>query len=309
MAIKSITESWEGRKSWETADEITALRIFTVEFDEKDDPLARPLLALNATTPELSIPQYGNQHPYNRDLFVIGKDVKAKEGAFVYEVTCNYSTLYIETEKQKNPLNQKPEISWTFATSNEPIDMAIAMIEPKQVPNVPILNSALEPFDPPITEDQHDLVLRYVRNERTFYPMTALQYKGSVNADMFLGAPPGTVMCTVFDGDKIYDDRWGNYYRITYEFQFRLKEVNGKKYGWLRRILDQGYRELTYAAVGDEPEWENIVDKNGNQVSQPVPLDGTGLEQKYKGVYPPPGIYLVFQTREKIPFSPLNIKV
>ncbi len=300
MAIKKVTENWQKRTVEETAGERIAVRLFDVDFDNRDKPEARPILALNAVTSECSVPQQGAQHPFDRGMYLARKSVETAEGAFRYQVTCSYSTLTLG--ELENPLREKPQIHWTFVTTDEPVD--------KDINGKAILNSALEPFDPPITKPVHDLALQYTRNERRYNQMTALKYKGKINSNTFLDAPPGTVMCTVFDADKIYDEKYGDYYRVTYEFQFRLEEVGGKKWGWRRRILDAGFRELVEIAdTTGEPHWENIKDEDGNPVSQPVPLDGDGMKLHPTGKWPPDGYFLEFELHEKVSFSPLNIKV
>ncbi|MGA1979455.1 MAG: hypothetical protein ABSG99_02665 [Sedimentisphaerales bacterium] len=313
MAIKSVIESWENRTVKETATERTTIRTFTVEFDTNDNPIARPILALKARDPQtgLAVPPYGAQHPFDGYMFVINREVKPAEGAFVYEVTCNYSNDPAGTEQTQDPLIRKPEISWTFVTSDEPIDRALARIEPgTRKIDVPILTSAGEAFDPPPTDEMHDLVLRYVRNVRVFDQLQASRYKGSVNSDMFLGFGPGHAKCAVFDGDKIYDDKYGEYYKKTYEIHFRVVVINGKKYGWVKRTLDQGYWELSDETDEEgNHKYRRALDLDGNPLSGSVPLNGNGKFLFPSEIAAGNVVYLVFETRPKLPFSALNIKV
>ena len=315
MAIKTVTESWEKRTVEDTRTETTAVRTFSVEFDTGDDPVARPILALR----HAGIPQYGNEHPFRRGMYVKTRSVNVI-GAFVYEVTVNYSSAAESgsTEKEENPLKQKPKINWTFNTSSEPIDTAIALIEPKNTKNVVITNSSGEPPDPPINADKHDLVLQYSRNERTFKPMIAIRYKGAVNADTFLGSPPDTVKCTVFDAEKVYDDKWGDYYKMTYEFQFRIEEVDGKKYGWNFRTHDKGFYECDSINKDGTPHLVPIMDDGApadpqadppaeevqpQRITEPVALNGKGRKKKKNEK----DVYLVYQICPKVSFSSLNI--
>lgn len=302
MAVIDITESWAEREVNETYDSRTAVRTFTVKFDNNDNPIARPILALTARDPAtgLTIPQLGHQHPYDRFLYVKNRKVKTYEGAFVYEVTCDYSTISTERrEKTPDPLKQKPGIRWTFVTNEERID--------RDIKGVAITNSAKQSFDPPITKPIHDLALQYDRNDRYFSPTRALKYKGKVNSDTFLGAPPGTVMCTIFDADKVYDEENGDYYHVTFEFQFRLEEVLGKRYGWLRRILDEGYYEESDTEKNEDgtPKLIPIKDDNSQHVVVPVKLDGNGGILKVGA----DDFFKTFELYDKISFSDLGIRI
>ncbi len=300
MAIKQVTENWEDRTVTDTESGKQAVRTFTVDFDELNNPAARPVLALR----HAFIPKRGSMFPYDRAMFVDSRTVAPGEGPLVFKVTCNYITKTTGisvsgSSGASGPLSQKPEISWTFATSEEPID--------RDINGKPILNSAQESFDPPISQSKDDLVLRYVRNERFFNPRFAMRFKGAVNSSTFLGVSPGLVKCTVFDGDKVYDNEFSDYFVVTYEFQFRLGMVAGKQYGWLRRILDQGFRELLGKNEDGTPIWENIKDNAGNPLSEPALLNGSGRELALQT--PPKGHFLKFQTHHKQPFSALNIRI
>jgi len=297
MSVTKITEPYNERTVEDSGTELKATRVFDVEFNNQGDPVARPILALKARTTLLSVPQIGDKHPAANYLYCVRRNVSVVS-QFVYKVSCSYSSISVQTGQSENPLSQKPETRWTFNTADEPVDRTIN--------DAAITNSAGQSFDPPITKPVHDLVLQYSRNEQSFSPMKALKYKGKVNSATFLNAPPGTVMCTVFDGDKVYDEKYGEYYRVTYEFQFRLDEVEGKRYGWKRRILDKGlYKKLDENNEDGTPKLEIIKDADSGGMIVEVNLDGEGgvLKDGLKSVF------LEFDLFEKVSFSPLNIRV
>jgi hypothetical protein len=309
MAVTSVIENYEKDLN-DTTSERTTSRQFIVTFNNSDNPLQRNILALKARDPNtgLTIPQRGYHHPYDHGMFVIKINVKQSniEGAFRCIVTCEYSSIINPHKKTVDPLKEKPQVSWTFVTSDEPIDMALARIEPTYAKNVPITNSAEESFDPPITEERSDLVLHYVRNEKHFYAERARKYIGAVNSDRFLGFGPGRAKLAVWEADKIYDDDYGDYYRVTYEIHFREFEHNGKEYGWVRRILDQGFREYITDPIGP---WcyREIEDDAGNKISEPAKLDGRG--RLLTGNTKNKGVFLIFETKEKKSFSVLDIDI
>lgn len=305
MPVISIKEDGPQLIVEDTLDERTATRVFTVEFDEGDNPVIRPLLALLASTPTLSVPQKGDQYPGDGFLRVVKRRAKRGTGTFIYEVTCNYLHRWGErAESAEDPLIKKPEISWLSAVTNEPID--------RDINGNAILNSAKQSFDPPITKDFYDLVLRYVRNERDFSQRQASEYKGAINSDSFLGFAEGLAMCTIFDGQKIYDEKWRDYYQVTYEFQFRIDKTSGEGViGWKRRILDQGFAEYIGADSDDKPEHEENKDKDTRKLSEPTLLDGNG-KKLGDGTWENFGhkaVFLKFDLCRKKPFSALKIRV
>ncbi|NIP28171.1 MAG: hypothetical protein GWN55_11580, partial [Phycisphaerae bacterium] len=204
-----------------------------------------------------------------------------------------------------------PEVSITFADSNEQIDT--------DTEGIPITNSAGESFDPPITKPYSDMIIRYTRNEQTFDRLVAADYKNAVNSDTFLGFDAGHVMCTMFEADQMIAGTL-TYYKVRYEFRVRYDEVKTKDsggstqtqvFGWKKRIRDEGYRERTGETNPDgSPKYSPIQDENGQNVSQPHLLDGSGKKLKDSVIQDPPlpeTCFLKFEVHKKRAFSTLNI--
>ncbi|GAH64211.1 unnamed protein product, partial [marine sediment metagenome] len=217
MAVIDVIEQGESRTVDVSKESIRTVRVYTVTFDNTDDPAKRPLLARNASDGTTTVPYRHQRHPYNVWLYVKSKHVDTK-GPFLYEVTVYYESFTDPWSSPDSspmpisPLLQPPEVSWTFAKSNEPIAHDIY--------GKPITNSAGDSFDPPPTRDFDDLVLRVVRNEPEFNALRAAEYKGAVNSDVFLGFAPGIVRIEVFSGVKQYTAGLV-YWKVTYEFYIR----------------------------------------------------------------------------------------
>lgn len=291
MSVIKVVEDWSERTVSGEATKLTAKRVYAVEFDNADVPENRPLLAFAATDGVTSVPNIYAIHPYNNWLFVESKHVDTI-GPFHYRVTVNYSsTLNPATGQPQTPLLEEPSFSWHFVTSNESID--------RDVYGNAITNSSEEAFDPPVTRDFHDLVLRIERNELAYYPLVAYQYKGAVNSDVFLGFPAGTVLCTVMDATKA---RASNlvYWRITYEFHMRWD-------GWKLKMIEQGFREKNGTNPDGSPKYKDITDENGNLVSQPVLLDGSGKKLSQAAITAGNFVKREFVIRRSLPFSVLNL--
>lgn len=289
-----------------------AERLFTVEFDSSDDPVVRPFLARNATDNTTTVPAMWASHPYDTWLFVKSKDVNPK-GPFLFEVSVKYSCIIdgeSPTYAPLSPLMEPPEISFSSAGTNDAIDT--------DAEGLPLLNSAGESYDPPMTIDHSDTVLRITRSEETYDDAVAAAYRDAVNSDVFLGFPAGHVKCTAFTADQM---RAASqiYYRVKYEFRIRYSEVktrdtNGdvqtQVFGWIKRVRDEGFRELTGENADGSPKYKEITDENGTKISQPHLLDGSGSklsDDEINNAPLPETCFLKFDVYKKRAFAALNL--
>lgn len=292
MAVIKVIDSWKGRTASITATELKAKRVYTVEFDDQDDPVSRPLLAYWATDGTTAIPNINDVHPYDSRVYCSSKTV-ATIGPFLYQVTVNYlSPLDRTTGLPISPLQSEPRWSWTFVTSNEPFD--------RDQDGKPITNSSDEAFDPPVTKDFHDLVLHIERDEVAFNPILAYQYKGSTNSDIFLSFPIGTVLCAIWDAEKA---QAGSliYYKVTYEFYIRFD-------GWKMKLIDKGFREKDGTNPGDgTPAYLPITNKDGSISSQPALLNGSGKKLTQAQITAGNMAVLEFTIRRSLPFAVLKL--
>jgi hypothetical protein len=269
MSVIKITED-RNREASMGLQGIETTRVFQVTFDNADDPEKRPLLALNGYDGTLAVPRIYSVHPGDSWLYVKNKTAKTI-GPFDYEVTVYYGWPELsqnsEGEPYANPLEQEPEISWTFDVTNEQID--------RDIYGKPILNSSQESFINPVTETVCEPILHIRRNEAGYNAVFAESIIDHVNSDNFFGFAPGLVLCKVFSGDRM---RAANlvYWAITYEFHFRTKTVGGINYGWLKRIMDEGYRIRKGIDSNGKTIYEELKDENGIKLSQPRQLDGEG---------------------------------
>jgi len=226
--------------------------VYNVLFDAAEyAPDQAVLLAVVAP----GVPDMWATHPFDPWLFVCAKNVtNYNEAKYCFEVTVEYRS-------ESDPLQKPWEISWTFAGSNEPVDT--------DADGKPMLNSSDEPFDPPLTKDVDDLVLRIVMNEPWFDPLLASEFKNALNEDWFYSFAPGCAQVKSIEATK---NRAAGmeYYTVTYEIHFRWD-------GWQKRVLDQGYRTIASAVEGEATTYTTIKDEDGNPLSYPVKLDGKGL--------------------------------
>lgn len=272
--MTSVLEDWNGL-TVETQVGVSELvgsqaRWFDVLFDNSDAAHLRPLLAVEAE----GVPAYWSVLDETRPYwYVSAKNCYPGNGAMHWRVKVDY-TYY------DNPLAVPPKVSWRRVTTTEAVD--------RDVNGDPLLNSSKEPYDPPITEEYHDRVLRIEYNMASFNQAAYDQYIGSINSAAWVPAsltvgetivtfPKYTVKCLGIDGDPA---RVGNilFSRVVAEFQIRDDGLDdggtpaAYPIGWRRRLLDQGFREI----VDGQPK--AILDAEGNPLTNPVRLDGSGAK-------------------------------
>lgn len=303
----TVTEDWRNQNIEARADDnligtlLSSQAFFIVTVDENVTTQVAKQLALTAP----GIPIVYQPHPSNPWLFVGSVRVDVHEGPKTFIVTVSYQAL-------SDPISLPADISWTHATTNEPIDV--------DGDGNPITNSSDQPFDPPVTDDVDDAVRRYRVNWENFDHNTIARYINSTNSDTFLGFPPGTCKIVEFNGTRL---RTGAifYWDVLNIIHVRLA-------GWKKEKEDTGTREfvgtktITHQipdpAGGDPIEvdrivklyrtiTETLVDENEDEievaVTEPVKLDGEGkiLAQG------DPSVFLTFTTKPSIPFNVLGI--
>lgn len=133
----------------------------------------------------------------------------------------------------------------------------------------PIRNSATDPFGEPIVVDDSRPTFVVTRNElvATFDQTLASLMSDAINDAAWNGFAAGTVKCGIIvSGDEQYDPTnnvW--YYSVKYPFAV-------KRDGWVKEILDSGFAELD----GSSPPKPKPILNNGNPITEPAPLDGSG---------------------------------
>lgn len=182
-----------------------------------------------------------------------------------------------------DPTLAAPKKTWRGNRTEEIVDI--------DVEGRPIVNSAGDPFDPPITRPRSKGSLVVVRNERTYDDLLASAFRDRVNEFEFFGLEPGTVLCVDISAESAFAQSIGEYYVVTYEFEHEPK-------GWNPQVLDRGLRKLN-ATTGDREQ----IQIQGSLATSPVLLDGLGAPLAEERVADGEAIYLDFSTYESADFG------
>jgi hypothetical protein len=218
-----------------------------------------------------------------RDLGARCYDVRAKQDAddpYRWHVTAKYTSgdrsRYSKFSPERgdergsdaNPLQRPPIVIWGQQKVQRVLEFDMSQQAVGQN-GQPVLNSAGDPFDPPVVVEDTYPTLTYIRNEGTFDPGVPIAYKDAINNDVFLGAPQ---YCSKVDGITARSNVENNlqYFEVTYQFSFRRWNPPVEK-GWLSQILDRGFYEID--ANGNK---KRIKDGFAQDIVTPFPLDGKG---------------------------------
>ena len=273
MAVLSVKEDWRELGADFGKEEASTTRKFTVLFDTGDNPVDRPGIAALAS----GIPHIWETHPNSPWLFVSSIRTKAI-GPLFYGVIVSYSTLPLLRRESNydptaGPLDQPWEVEWGSCVSNEQID--------RDINGNPLTNSAKELFDPPLSRDKRDLILKIQRNEASYNPLLASSYFDAINSDIFLEVfGPEQVKCNDWVGKRARSASLF-YWVVNYEFQMRADT-------WKQRVLDAGYREWNLTASPAKYIPITITDdETGKQVAvrEPWPLMECGVAFPEQHVY------------------------
>jgi len=159
-----------------------------------------------------------------------------------------------------------------------------------------IVNSAGDPFDPPLMMDDSRRVISLVRNVSS-YPSWVLSYQDAVNSDTFTvrgityAVGVGKVQSVSISDAQV---------RNGYPFYNLEVLIHLQKNGWILQPLDVGFRELDYAGTS----LINILNPGDNErPSAPVPLDGNGRALADPSTTN--NVLLPYTVYETLPFSVL----
>jgi len=289
MSARIVSEDWKRA----VADEDRASRFFNVETDAADEG---PVVARRAT----GLPYKNQPHPKDPWLICQGNRLASVEGPVSFVIESYYAKRTTPTgsgSNEGNPLDFRPVIRQTWMEIIEPLDYGLENLNP--LSQKLLANSAGDPFDPPATETIYVPVSVVIRPEPTWTLAKALQYNDRLNSDTVFGCPPGTLWLRC-EGEQQWSGDWP-YWSVTYQLAYLSYVLDGKKIGWQRRFLDQGFRRVVQS--GSTVSRVPIKDLGGGDTTVPRKLDGQGRPLA-EGA---PAVWILRYTKWGVPFGPLRL--
>ncbi len=212
-----------------------------------------------------SLPVIGEVHPDDAGAWCTTLQVDPSDPWKGWTVTAEYST---ERELAEIPTSDPAEITW----GSEQFQKAAITNYAGEA----IVNSAGDPFDPPIMIDDSRPYVTVSKNLATV-PTWVMTYQDAVNSASFIvdGVTVGAGLAKMQNiSVSPKQSRNGTSFR-TVTFTIHLQ-----KQGWLSKVLDAGFRQIVDSGSGSgsgSPGLENIRNLGDDELpAAPVPLDGAG---------------------------------
>lgn len=275
-------------------------RVFDVESDDPEE--SEKTVATCAGLPNL-----GDGHDANGAAKCIALIPERHEDSYHWRVTAQYETPAGSAgslaQQYTDPCSAPAQITIDTEAYEEVVDLAYQGGDTQDAPTEQVVNSAGDPFDPPLMRPVYVFVIRIVQNERFVTASDIMNLSNTLNtsshtiAGITVNAYEGHLRR--FSPQKMWDASGSSYYQVTYE-------IVVDKRGHRKRVLDAGYRILD----GGEPRVLMQSDvcsaitaksKDDIPVTEPHKLDGAG------GLSAGASSYLTFQTIYATSWSALSL--
>lgn len=283
-------------KGFNRSVERTYSRAFLIETTDSKDPAA---VALGAP----GLPPIGSQFTSGSVFDPEARVTSLRPSRLApkaWRVDVEYST---ESPDDQDPLNHRPEMSFSFQTFRVPIVGELdqdAAGDAVKVFKGAMKNTAGQIFDPPPEMDESRPVLKIVRNEPTFNPIVAMTFQDAVNAVGWGGAKARQIKVQSISTSGRKTEKVG---AVTYEYYPVTYELHYKRETWDVRLLNWGWYYLT-AAGADPTDPANLIDfkdASGKPTKGLLADNGTALAAGAKPTYVTKRVY------KELSFQLLNL--
>lgn len=172
-----------------------------------------------------------------------------------------------EDQQEQNPLFRPARYSWRGRLGEEPVE--------RDLNDEDIVNSARDPFDPPVMRRASSAVLTITRNESNPDLTLMDTYRDTYNSDIFMGFAAGKWITGEFSMDGPEMDEQIVHYVCSYSFE--LNRSGWDKYYY----VDKGYNAWE---VIKDPKTGQLISskeavksiKDGRSLNGQSLLDGNG---------------------------------
>ena len=288
MSVTTVNELWEPRTGDfdESSDKVK--RVFHVFTDDIEDG---PITVASDT----NIPEIYDDHPEDDDLWSVRKSAVVDTDPYTWKVTVNYErkpAWVTSGAGGNNPWDWAPQIAFGRLALTKVLDKAYqkdALLAPAGAPPwsaftpaaadrgkplVAVVNSVEQPFDPPATIEEFLTVISIQRHIR-FSDMDFTdidKYQNTINKTAVSIAGVSRLKQTCLCRDYRVSPKQTTPSGVAYVTENIEIVINPDT--WVRAIQDAG------TLVADNPSGSSLItytpilDDAGNQINEPVLLDG-----------------------------------
>lgn len=305
MIVESheISDNRQGSTEYQNGRIISKdTRTFRVTVDNKLHDAIYVLANATSASPD-PIPVDMAQHPTNPSMRCKARTASQEGGgdARSWIVTCNYDNTTSEQDAEdaeKSPLDRRTKFHLEFTGYSRVLE--------RDIDGNPIVNTVGDPFEDPLEEEDERpvLVARKNYDASLLGPLMSLivDYRGAVNTDEFISAPPGSVRIAKVQMGELQIENDVEFYAVSWYFEFKEEyeglspeTVEGTPEAWDRLVLNQGYR--AYRTANDPETVYEIPDKKEKKLKEDGRVFGT--DEGY--------FYRTFRTKKRRPFSVLGL--
>ncbi len=233
-----------------------------------------------------NLPLIGSLHPSDPFAWCRSLTVKCTDGYKAWEVKAAWSS---QAEKNENPTDDAAQITWGGDLFQEPF------LQDRD--GNAVLNSAGDPYDPPLMKDATRAVVNIVKRMSSV-PDWILSYRNKENDAAFTldGISVATGVAKIQQIDVGIVERQNDIEYRTVTIVMHLDEN-----GWNAKPPDMGFRELN-----DNGDPVDIVNKGDSApITMPALLDGAG--KSIPNATPSDAIYGDFTRYQTADFSALPL--
>lgn len=288
MAVTQVDEILDGMSGSIEVGKRSYRRVFQVETDSPYTGPQTVIGAVSATYGILIGTVYVNGDLSETDPYALALKMSATpfgDDGREWRVTVEYGKPD-SPDLTENPLEDPP----TLDIEGREIEIPVERDKDGNL----IVNSAGDPFDPPLTITEDHIIITIARNEATeqyaidnpSYSGTVFSYElitanvGKVNTETFLGFGARRVKMLRPRITREFNENIGYYWKVVYRFEVIDREYTipdpanaaatiSLGVGWDRVVLDAGYRYLDATVP-------KLVIQDGQPVREPALLDGAG---------------------------------
>jgi hypothetical protein len=227
-----------------------------------------------------SLPNIGASHPSHSSCRCSKRSCRPESSGQKkhWLFSAEYTTKW---DIRENPLSDPAETEWSTESYQTEVFV--------DIDGNAIVNSAGDPFDPTLEKDDSRWSSVTRKNVVVTVPDWFFAYQDSVNSDSYtmdgVTITAGWAKVSAIHLSKVQERNAIQYRVLTVTIHYRGEnEALGSASGslgsgsggdeiepWHLNILDAGFREL------QSGELANITDKNGDAITAPAPLDGSGV--------------------------------
>lgn len=226
------------------------------------------------------LPGFGDNYPTDGFSHVIAIEPRRYERVndagttkYKWAVEVRYAPRHKEpvpeesnVEPKADPTAENPVVSVGSAVRETVLE--------KDINGKAVDNSANDPFDPPVLEEEHDDLLSVTVNiaDGSFNMATTMAYKDTYNDAAITICKYAIPQYAGLMRDiqcQPLSRNGTNYWAVTYEIQVTRRDGLWQKL----EVLDQGYQ---YLDAADGNKKKDIENDQGQRVSRPQKLDGSG---------------------------------